>query len=56
MTEFLRIEEGKNGEFAVYDDSAPKSEDFTTALSPTVLKAAPTPNATSPNSASRSCG
>jgi hypothetical protein len=28
MTEFLRIEEGKNGEFAVYDDSAPKSEEF----------------------------
>jgi hypothetical protein len=28
MTEFLRIEEGKNGEFAVYDDSAPETEDF----------------------------
>jgi hypothetical protein len=26
--EFLRIEEGKNGEFAVYDESAPKTEEF----------------------------
>ena len=28
----LRIEEGKNGEFAVYDDSAPETEEFNYGL------------------------